>query len=317
MSTNVDIISELRNILNTYKISHRMMFMKADINYSKYTITYNSLQKAISNLAIPNNIHDQLSDIINIIIEQYQLCKDNLIYLSNLFKLIEHENENENRNKNVFVFVVPSYNNIDNYHINLDSIRLQTYESYLYRVIYIDDSSDDETYDKVKEYIKEHKLENQIDISIRPKFRQRQGLARYIAFHNCFDDEIVLNLDGDDWLYNEQVLQKMNNHYIIYDLYASYGSYYVYDSESSCVGIDKMMNYPYKHKLMGYYRYPKKIYDNKDYRNYPWIASHLRSAYAKLFKSIEIKHFVCHDGFFFKMASDQSEIVPCLRTSRK
>ncbi len=289
-------VDDFRFLLDTNRISLRQIIMNADINHNNLTITYDSLIKALKNVLASKEVIDQIIGFIS-----SQFNNVDTILIADIFKLIDKRSS--------FVFVIPSYNNIHNYLINLDSVRTQVYDSYLFRIIYIDDLSEDGTKEKVATYIKDYSMENQVQI-LQPKIRQRQGVARYTAFHKCFDDEIVLNLDGDDWLSDQLVLQKLHNHYNTNNLLAAYGSYYFYDE--TCIDVGQKMDYPYKNKLECRRQYPKDIIDRKDFRNYPWICGHLRSGYAKLFKSIEVKHYIGPDGFFFKIASDQSDMFPVL-----
>jgi GR25 family glycosyltransferase involved in LPS biosynthesis len=288
-------------ILGKYNISLRHIF-------SKYcngivTLDRNQFVNVFINV-ICDNKEDKIFIInfVNNFFEYYE--KNATINLSALFDSFEYQKK--------FVFIVPSYNNIDNYVINLNSIKRQIYPRHLFRTIYLLDKSDDGTSDSVRNYIKDNNMGNCIEY-IELAHRQRQAFARYIGFHKSFDDEICINLDGDDWLYDEFVLENLNNHYTKNNILVSYGSYYVYDS--TCNNQGKSMGIPYNNILIGTLQISSDIKKDNMYRNGPWQSVHLRSAYAKLFKSIELRHFIDHEGKFFKMCTDYSEMYPVLEMS--
>lgn len=295
-------VNALKNILNERKISLRQLF--SDHSTGSLLLNRSSFTDIFKNI---KNIEQKELDLIvkytQTIFNYYEI-NDNIL-LTDLFRSIEERKS--------FIFVVPSFNNIENYKINLDSVRHQLYPKYQFRVIYVNDCSDDGTDVAVKEYITQHKLENFVtymDMEKCQNKRQRQGMGRYIAYHKCFDDEICLNLDGDDWLYDEFVLDNMDKHFVNNNLLASYGSYYVYDETD--VGSGQHMKIPYNNKLLNLRQFPGNVKASRSFKNYDWICGHLRAGYAKLFKSIELRHFVGPDGYFFRMASDQNETYPVL-----
>ena len=227
------------------------------------------------------------------------------INLIQLFNLIEGSNSK-------FVFVVPSFNNEHIYSLNLDSVRLQSYPKYLYRTIYVDDGSTDKTNEFVKLYMEEHSIQNHFQL--RTQRHYGQCLARYQCYHLAFDDEILVMLDGDDWLSNENVLTKINDHYLRNNLLCSYGSYYVYD-KSVYVNV-----FPFDTTgfiLNGTRQFPSDIIKKKSYRSYDWISCHLRSGYAKLFKNIKIEDLFHINGEPFKVSTDLAEMLPVLEQADK
>ncbi len=103
------------------------------------------------------------------------------------------------------VVVIPSYNNAQWYERNLSSIFAQKYTNY--RVVYVDDCSTDNTYELVNTYVKENGYQNKTTLIKNTK--NKGALANlYDAIHSCDDSEIILMVDGDDWLKDERFLQK-------------------------------------------------------------------------------------------------------------
>ena len=110
-----------------------------------------------------------------------------------------------------FVIVICSYNNAKWVEKNLDSVRKQKYKNY--RIIYVDDCSGDGTSRLVEEYINKYNMQDKI-ILIKNKFRHRKLNNIYNVFHSCKDNEIIVQLDGDDWFKSDQALSVFNTTYL-------------------------------------------------------------------------------------------------------
>lgn len=203
-----------------------------------------------------------------------------------------------------FVCVIPSYNNVLNYKLNLKSFVKQNYPTHLARAIYIDDCSNDDTYNIVYSYLSEQRLSNRISLYRNYK-RLYQGSSRYNSFHLTYDDEIIVLLDGDDWLASLEVFNILSNKYNKLNLLVSYGSYYVYDFN----GENKIIDCT---NIQGCRQFPKNVIINSDYRNYDWISCHLRTGYAKLFKKIKLDSLLSDSGLFYQMCTDRAEMIPIL-----
>ncbi len=119
------------------------------------------------------------------------------------------------------VVIVPSYNNRDWYRYNLDSIIRQKYHNF--RVYYYDDHSPDGTGNLVETYVKKQHITNITLI----KNKQRRGALANIwhGISACVPHELVVNLDGDDWLANDHVLADINHRYQTNDIWLTYGQF--------------------------------------------------------------------------------------------
>lgn len=167
------------------------------------------------------------------------------------------------------VVVIPSYNNARWCEKNLASVLAQNYSNY--RVIYVDDCSKDDTYQKVKQFIDEHNAWDKVTL-IGNKERCGAMANWYNTIHNhCKDEEIVINVDGDDWLANDDVLQRVNQEYQNKDVWLTYGQF---------------VEYPYG-KECGYVGFPREVIENNYFREYGLPISHLRTYYAWLFKKVK------------------------------
>jgi glycosyltransferase involved in cell wall biosynthesis len=219
-----------------------------------------------------------------------------------------NKNATINRNKNAtskqdikFVFIISSYNNAKWVQRNLNSINNQSYTNW--RVIYVDDASTDNTYKLVNDYIKSNNLRNKF-IVIKNEKNYKQAYSRYIAFKKCYNDEICCLLDGDDWLYDMDVLYRLKDHYQQNNVLISYGQYMIYENGKQT-------------KLTGVKVFPKKVIEQNAYQHYPlWISVHLRTGYAKMFKSYPYKYLLDFNDELMSVSTDQNEMFWVLNKSK-
>ena len=118
------------------------------------------------------------------------------------------------------VVVITSYNNADWYQKNLDSVFCQNYNNY--RVIYIDDASPDGTASLVEKYLNNHKIAHKVEL-IAHQERSRKLRHIYNTYHRIDDWDIIIRLDGDDWLAHPDVLKDLNQVYHERDAWVTYG----------------------------------------------------------------------------------------------
>lgn len=189
------------------------------------------------------------------------------------------------------VVIIPSYNNARWYKDNLSSIFIQSYENY--RIIYIDDLSQDGTADLVEAYVKEMKQEHRFEL-VRNKERRGALANLYYAIHSCADDEVVVTIDGDDWLSHQHVLTHLNQAYSNNNIWLTHGRLIEteHNHKSWCVPV------------------PRKAIRNNDFRKHR-CPSHLRTFYVWLFKKIKLEDLL-YEGEFFKMTWDQAIMFPML-----
>ena len=216
-----------------------------------------------------------------------------VLYIMKVFWVVTSCTVMASNKQKPIVVVIPSYNNAQWYERNLDSVFKQVYENY--RVIYIDDCSIDGTYDLVRQYVVRHGYQNRITLICN---EQRKGALanHYKAVHMCKDDEIIVNLDGDDWLKHNYVFAYINAIYKNPQVWMTYGSY---------------MNYPSGKRGECSKKLPKSIIRYHAYREYTYITSHLRTFYAGLFKKIKLADLM-YQGQFIPVACDMAFMVPML-----
>ncbi len=194
-----------------------------------------------------------------------------------------------------FVIIIPSYNNENWCKKNILSALDQNYSHF--RIIYIDDASKDETFNIINEVSKKHINFNKLTIL---KNKENKGALEnlYHAIHSCDDDEIVLTLDGDDWLPHNDVLNILNKEYSNNDIWMLNSQYQnSNDGQHGCSGA-----------------YSPQIVSTNAFRQDVWKASHLRTFYAWLFKSIKKEDLMDGDKFY-DMTWDMAMQFPMLEMS--
>lgn len=200
-----------------------------------------------------------------------------------------------------FVFIIPSYNNKDWYKNNIKSISKQVYNNW--RAIYVDDHSTDHTLDLVRQYVKEIGLSKKFTY-IRNTGKLGPAGSRYQAYTRTFDHEICCMLDGDDWLYGDDVLNTLNTQYK-----AGYNCTYGRYINTKNVQIKKI---PWRD-------YPDEIHRRKSYRSTvgkSFIASHMRTMQSKLIKSIDPDKYLKIDNKWIQVCTDMAEMFYVLENKQ-
>lgn len=187
------------------------------------------------------------------------------------------------------VIVVPSYKNIQWYEQNLGSLLTQDYKNF--RIIYVDDCSPDGTGKAVQKFLAKWKGGPNVTLKIN-KVRVGAMENIYNAVHECADDDIVVLVDGDDWLPNNHVLKDLNEAYSSEDVWFTHG---------------RLIEYPHGHSNWCEPLKPEAI-KNNTYRKFK-CPSHLRTFYAWLFKLIKKEDFM-YEGKFLAMTWDMAIMFP-------
>lgn len=191
--------------------------------------------------------------------------------------------------------IIPSYNNAKWYRYNLESVFEQDYNNY--QVIYLNDCSTDGTGELVDAYIKESNMTNKVTL-IQNETRSGALGNIYKAIHMCNDDDIIVTIDGDDWLASKDVLSIINEAYHDPNVWLTYGQYCYLPAYN-----------------VGHCReIPAEVITKNAFRHYVWVTSHLRTFYAGLFKQIKHEDLLYKDKYF-SMAWDVAFLMPMLEMS--
>lgn len=197
-----------------------------------------------------------------------------------------------------FKIIIPVYN-AESYIKNaLVSVMNQDYDDF--ECIITDDYSSDNTVDYVEDFIFEYGLDG--------VFNLRQNQQRECALYNIHsmiqnmdadDEDVIICLDGDDWLANETVLSRVREIYEKENCWLTYGSYVVYPGgHNSSFHVSE---------------YPDDIKRSGDFRKDPqWRASHLRTFKYKLAKHITSEDLCDETGSYYRYAWDQAIMFPLM-----
>lgn len=196
-----------------------------------------------------------------------------------------------------FVFVIPSYNNERWCIKNIESCINQQYSNW--SLVYIDDKSTDQTASLVANYFRTHNLENKCRL-VRNKERRGALENIYNTVHQCQPNDVIITVDGDDWLYDSHVLETLAKAYSDKKVWMTYG-----DFISSPAGWPSCGDY-----------IPQKIAKKRKFRSFKWVSTHLRTFYAGLFQLIDIKDLI-YKGKFFTMTWDMAFMFPMLEMASK
>jgi glycosyltransferase involved in cell wall biosynthesis len=215
------------------------------------------------------------------------------------------------------VIVIPSYNNEKWVEKNLHSVLHQHYSNY--RILYVNDNSNDRTGALIENYLKELNIDyrlfdfdtvcqdiNDKVLAFSSQVNQEQHFFTlinnkkragaldnlYRMIHSCQDEEVIVSVDGDDWLAHDDVLSVLNETYQSREIWFTHGT---------------LKEYPWGH-VAWCEPIPESIIRKNAFREFK-CPSHLRTFYAWLFKKIELEDLL-YQGEFFSMAWDMAIMYP-------
>lgn len=155
-----------------------------------------------------------------------------------------------------------------------------------------DDMSTDNTVNVVKGIIKDDP--RFILIENHEKFYQPGNYEQVIRWRAIEGNEVCVEVDGDDWLPNSNVLSKINDIYQDDNVWMTSGSFKYHDGRS------------------GFANPPSKF---SDVRKQTFTLSHLRTWRAWLWKKILPEDLKDDDGKFWSVAGDLAFMFPMFEMS--
>tara|TARA_R110002020_G_scaffold265980_3_gene480818 strand:+ start:129 stop:872 length:744 start_codon:yes stop_codon:yes gene_type:complete len=173
------------------------------------------------------------------------------------------------------------------------SVKLQNYKNY--QCVLVDDMSTDNSVNAIKEIIGDDKRFTLIQ-NTQKKYAL-QNIYEAIQYSDPKNEDIIVTLDGDDWLFNRDVLKKLNQVYENNNCWITYGSYAEYPSKSRGKFSRKISE--------------QIIYQNS-FRENEWTSSHLRSFKYFLWSNIDKQDLLDSNKEFYRMAWDLSFMFPML-----
>jgi hypothetical protein len=194
-----------------------------------------------------------------------------------------------------FVIVIPSHNNREWYQQNLDSVFNQNYRNY--RVIYIADASTEGTERFVESYVAQNHQEKRFTLL---KNKEQRGVLACLcqAIFSCNREEIVVPLEGADWLAHNEVLSTLNAVYADPDVWMTCSQTVSYPSFS------RGQTPPI----------PDEVIKTSEVRNWTGDLPPVLTFYAAVFQEIDKLDFL-HEGHFFPGAGDLAWQLPLVEMS--
>jgi len=173
----------------------------------------------------------------------------------------------------------------------LDSCLIQEYENF--EIVIVDAKSDDNTFKICEEY-----RDKNSNIRLYQNDVRLPQVANFIWLSELSkDNSIVVSIDGDDWFKDGNVLSKLNEVYNSGEVWMTYGSY---------------EEYPYRDVSFHYQPYPNDVIESNTFREYKWLASHLRTFRKELILKIDESDLRGEDGLWLSTTGDQAIMLPML-----
>jgi len=194
--------------------------------------------------------------------------------------------------ENNFVIISPVYNAKDYIGKCIDSIGGQTYRNFCHVVM--DDCSTDGTSDIIlgRWYNREDKSRLLFHRNGEKLGSPLGAFVRAIEWYSYDENDILITVDGDDWLIDDSVLAFINEVYQDDNIWLTYGSFV---SESG--NLDN---------------YCREVDNPRCYRQESWVTGHLRTIRRKLFDKINPSDFRQKNGKFYNKFNDTAYMYPAI-----
>lgn len=194
---------------------------------------------------------------------------------------------------NKFKIVITSYNNESWTKLCLDSVKNQTYTNY--EVLFFNDGSTDKTLDVANENLHGESKFRVINLD---KNNTKSWIFANLLDQYIDDNDVVLFLDGDDWLASDEVLSTINQYYEIHNPWVAYGGMVVWNG-----GEEVSEPYPQNSQ------FPMTVMQNRDYRIDLWRSSHTKTMRGFIWKSIDKTHFISNQDNQYILGPDDLVIM--------
>lgn len=183
-----------------------------------------------------------------------------------------------------FKVVVPSFNSIPWLEKTLTSIEQQDYPHV--EVCVVDDAS---TLKGQRELIEKFCEKNRWKKVFKPKNKGAlDSIVTGIKALQCQDEDVIVIIDGDDWLIDDQVFSRVAKAYEAEPLFLTYGNYVT--EPPSFVGNPEQL--------------PDEVIKNKWYRHIPFVFGPLRTFKYVLWRHLRDEDLRDETGEYFRVAGD-------------
>ena len=182
----------------------------------------------------------------------------------------------------------------------ISSVLNQDYENYRY--VLVDDLSVDRTVELVNNLTIDH--DNITVLTNTEKKYSLQNIYEGILKLQPEENDIIITLDGDDWLAHNQVFKTVSDKYNETDCWMTYGSYLEFPSGNRGIESSSYLDEELEDKTY-------------NFRKGKWRVSHLRSFKYALWKKIKYEDFLDWNGNFFITSIDKSFMYPMIEMARE
>lgn len=190
--------------------------------------------------------------------------------------------------------VIPCFNSENYIDSCISSLKQQTERNF--EAVIVDDASTDLTIEKADIAIK-----NDSRFKLVRKTKNKGGLASIVDGIQALDpgeNDIIINIDGDDFLYLTTALEIINYTYKRTDCLITYGSFKTQSGQLRIPGQGR--------------RYTQNIINKCLYRKADWIASHLRTYKYSLWNKVKKDDLKDEDREYWRVAWDMAFMFPML-----
>jgi glycosyltransferase involved in cell wall biosynthesis len=191
------------------------------------------------------------------------------------------------------IIVSPFYNVGESIIHCIESLRRQNFLDF--EAYFIDDISTDNTLEYYRSAVDGDSRFNLI-INTEKKYAIR-NISDCLNSLGLEENDIILQIDGDDYLYDEFSIQKIIDYYNRYNCWVTYGSYI--NKSDGIRGLCAS-------------EIPDEIILSNQIRKYPWVTSHLKTFKYGIFKRIEIEDFKDESGEWLKTTHDLALMYPLI-----
>lgn len=196
--------------------------------------------------------------------------------------------------ENSVIVIIPLYNVEEWIKKTIMSVKLQDYKNY--HCFLIDDISSDSSRQVIEKEIDGN--DNFTLIINTEKKYALKNIYDTIKLSNPKKDDIIILLDGDDWLASKSVFSTINKVYNDKDCWMTYGSY---------------IEYPSRRRGKFSKQIDLHVIETSAYRESQWCSSHLRTFKCGLWNKIDKNDLINPEtGRFVKAAWDLAFMFPML-----
>lgn len=195
-----------------------------------------------------------------------------------------------------FKIVIPFWNVERWIAHNINALLNQSYKNF--ECLLIDDCSTDKSYFRAKDLIADD-----------ARFSIIKNISRQYALKNTVcgfkhlepdDEDVLVIIDGDDWLYSAEALETVAYYYDTYQCWLTYGSYKEHPSGNRGVFCRQVSD---------------EVIERNAFRDVEWMTSHLRTFKTHLFNKVKRIDLIDVRGDFFTVACDSALMFPMLEMS--